>query len=1187
MKRQEKNEIYSIRKFKVGVGSALIGLSFLGATGLVNDVPVIGDVFGVEHVSADSRADVDPTRFYDVKFYYEENIRNNDFSYPGRANLAQGPLGGIYSFGNIPGHYPTDFQEGDATLIKEPIPIYFANQSGESEVKKETVPFKTKYVKDDIRPVGSKDIVETDGVNGEVETRPVLTEGALVYKQVSYSIPRAKWYAVVDQKKWSEDAGKTETKTLKEVVNKVVKKAAKDKVVYSKKGNDVIKSTTVYTVNPDTGAITEKTTDEVFKANGAKDTVATTPIPSPKRYEKDATRERGQQNIETKGVEGVSSVTTTYDVNPQTGATTPTVGQPVVTKQPTETVIKVAAKDKVVTKDIPSPKRYEADNTKDFGSQNSETAGKVGKEVTTTVYTVDPNTGNVTEKSSTQKTEPTATVVKVGAKPTVTTKTDAQGRKVTETTTYVVDPNTGKVTPTTKTTYGEKEPTVEKKVVPSPIRYEKDTTRDKGAENITTKGKDGEDQIKTTYTVDPATGKVNQTVGQPVRTVQPTETVVKVAAKDKVEIVTRGDKKFKVTTTYDVDPKTGKISEKTSEVELPKETDAEDVDANKKLPDKVETIKPEVVYEKDATREKGTENITVQGKDGQKVTPVTKVKDPQTGKLVEKLGEPKITPATNTIVKVAAKDKVETKEIPSPKRYEADTTKDFGTPNAETKGNPGKEVVTTVYTVNPKTGEITEKSTSQKTDPTATVVKVGAKTKVEPFEKDGKPYERVTTYTVDPETGKVTPNVTEREVPANSKVEPIKPEVVYEKDGSREKGAENITVQGKDGQKVTPVTKVKDLQTGKEVEKLGEPIITPATNTIVKVAAKDKVVESEVPAKVRYVGDEAKDNGSEPTRKEGKPGKQVTTTVYTVNPKTGEITEATSTKRTEEPGETVVTIGTKPKVEPFEKDGKPYERVTTYTVDPETGKVTPNVTEREVGSKDKVEVIKPKKVYEKDGSREKGAENITVEGKDGKKVTPVYTVKDPATGKDVEKFGEPVITPATNTIVKVAAKDKVETIRKNGDTFERTTVYTVNPETGEITEEVTDKLIASNGDGLGIKPPVVENNDFNGDTNDKSDGNDSLKKADLGTGLNDFGHKKDAKKSDDIQFIPVNDTKPSTDGNNANNGNNNDGFKRSEKPVSQLPNTAGGNNVAINALGALTLTSVLGLAATKRKKEDN
>ena len=336
--------------------------------------------------------------------------------------------------------------------------------------------------------------------------------------------------------KWEEDAGKTETKTLKEAVNKVVKKAAKDKVVYSKKGNDVIKSTTVYTVNPDTGAITEKTTDEVFKANGAKDTVATTPIPSSKRYEKDATREKGQPNIETKGVEGVSSVTTTYTVNPQTGATTGTAGQPVVTTQPTETVIKVAAKDKVVTKEIPSPVKYEADNSKDYGTPNAETKGKPGQETTTTVYTVDPKTGDVTDKSTTTRTEPTGTVIKVGTKPKVVTRTDDQGRKVTDTTTYTVDPTTGKVTPTTKTTYGDKANTVEKKVVPSPVRYEKDATREKGQPNITNKGKDGEDQITTTYKVDPTSGKVTQNVGQPVRTVQPTETVVKWQLKIKLKL---------------------------------------------------------------------------------------------------------------------------------------------------------------------------------------------------------------------------------------------------------------------------------------------------------------------------------------------------------------------------------------------------------------------------------------------------------------------------------------------------------------------------------------------------------------------------------------------------------------------------------------------------------------------------
>ena len=114
--------------------------------------------------------------------------------------------------------------------------------------------------------------------------------------------------------------------------------------------------------------------------------------------------------------------------------------------------------------------------------------------------------------------------------------------------------------------------------------------------------------------------------------------------------------------------------------------------------------------------------------------------------------------------------------------------------------------------------------------------------------------------------------------------------------------------------------------------------------------------------------------------------------------------------------------------------------------------------------------------------------------------------------------------------------------------------------------------LASNGvdeNGNEVKPLVNEKPEFDVST---------LKTPDLGTGLNDFGPKKDVKK-DDLQFIPVNEEKPSND------------FKRSEKPgsekpVNELPNTAGGNNMAINALGALTLASVLGFAVTKRKSEE-
>ena len=117
--------------------------------------------------------------------------------------------------------------------------------------------------------------------------------------------------------------------------------------VYSKRGNDIIKSTTVSIKDPDTGNITKNTTDEIFKKDGAKDKVETIEIPPSKKYVKDDTREKGQANVEVPGKTGKQTVTTTYSVNPNTGDLTEHVGQPVVKQPATETVVKVAAKDEV------------------------------------------------------------------------------------------------------------------------------------------------------------------------------------------------------------------------------------------------------------------------------------------------------------------------------------------------------------------------------------------------------------------------------------------------------------------------------------------------------------------------------------------------------------------------------------------------------------------------------------------------------------------------------------------------------------------------------------------------------------------------------------------------------------------------------------------------------------------------
>ena len=230
-----------------------------------------------------------------------------------------------------------------------------------------------------------------------------------------------------------------------------------------------------------------------------------------------------------------------------------------------------------------------------FKGKRNETPGQAGEKEVITTYKVTPITGELTEPTTTENiiTPMRPKVIKVGT-----------------------------------------EPTADVEKIPSLVRYEKDDSREKGQENITVKGKDGSKTIITTYTVNPKTGELVETVGKPV-VVEPTETVVKVAAKDKVS---------------------------------------------------VEKLSSSIRYEKDGSREKGQENITVKGKDGSKTIITTYTVNPKTGEVVENVGKPVVVEPTETVVKVAAKDKVEVVN-----KKDGETIK-----------------ITTSYEVNPKTGEIKE-----------------------------------------------------------------------------------------------------------------------------------------------------------------------------------------------------------------------------------------------------------------------------------------------------------------------------------------------------------------------------------------------------------------------------------------------------------------------------------------------
>ena len=448
--------------------------------------------------------------------------------------------------------------------------------------------------------------------------------------------------------------------------------------VYSKRGDDIIKSITVSIKDPDTGQITKNTLDEVFKKDGAKSKVVVTPIEPSVRYEKDSTKAKEGLKVTVAGTPGTKTVTTTYTVNPTDGNLIPHEVKPVI-KPSTPTVVKVPAKDeveylkegddvvkktttyavnastgaltptekkeifkqngaksKVVVTPIEPSVRYEKDSTKAKEGLKVTVAGTPGTKTVTTTYTVNPTDGNLIPHEVKPVIKPsTPTVVKVPAKDEVEYLKEGDD-VVKKTTTYAVNASTGALTPTVRkdiaSPNGVKSKVVTK-IIPVTTRYEADKTKDVGTNTVTNNGSEGKIVTTTSTLVNETNGTV--TDGTPV--VSRTEMVpkvVKVGAKDKV-------------------------------VETP--------------------IEPEVEYIKDVEKDFGTPDQRTEGEKGKTVTTTTYDVDSKDGHITEHVGNPVVTPAGKTIVKVGAKTKVE-----------------------QSKDPEGRDVIdTTTYEVDPQTGKVT------------------------------------------------------------------------------------------------------------------------------------------------------------------------------------------------------------------------------------------------------------------------------------------------------------------------------------------------------------------------------------------------------------------------------------------------------------------------------------------------
>jgi len=747
----------------------------------------------------------------------------------------------------IPHEGPAVEVPAKPTVIKVPVKDEVEYLKEGDDVVKKTTSYEVNASTGTLTPTEKKEVFKKDGAKSTVVVTPL--EPSIRYEK---DVTRAKGEANVT----TDGTPGTRTVTTTYTVNStdgsliphegqpvikpstltVVKVPAKDEVEYLKEGDDIVKKTTTYQVDPNTGVLTPTETTEIFKQNGAKSTVVVTPLEPSVRYEKDATRVKGEANVTVAGTSGTRTVTTTYTVNPTDGSLIPHE-EPAVVVPAKPTVVKVPAKDKVVETSIEPEVEYVKDVEKDFGTPDQRTEGEKGKTITTTTYDVDPKDGHITAHVGNPVVTPAGkTVVKAGAKTKVEQSKDPEGRDVIDTTTYEVDPKTGKVTPTTVRTYGtSKEPTTETRPVPSPVVYEKDDSRDKDSEPVRREGTPGEETITTTYSVDSKTGKITPVVGQPVRTKEPTNTIVKVAAKDKVETI---------------------------EIPSPKK------------------------YVKDDTRDKGQDNVEEAGQAGSRTTTTTYEVNPADGTITERVGEPVVVNPTATIVKVPAKDKVVETLIEPEVEYVKDVEKDFGTPDQRTEGEKGKIVTTTTYDVDPKDGHITAHVGNPVVTPAGKkIVKVGAKTKVEQSkDPEGRDVIDTITYEVDPKTGKVTPTTvrtygTTKEPKVEIEQDPKTGEVTVtpkKPDGSTYPPGTKVEISGEDGKGKVANSDLPDVEKpgiGKTTEPGKPSVEVPNVTTPPKVTIfengllPDSIELPELMIEVRWIGEDG--NGLKPSLKTG------------------------------------------------------------------------------------------------------------------------------------------------------------------------------------------------------------------------------------------------------------------------------------------------------------------------------
>ena len=466
--------------------------------------------------------------------------------------------------------------------------------------------------------------------------------------------------------------------------------------VVGENGKEV--TTTSYSFDESTGKIVENTStkiekhpvDRVVKVGNVEETTSTT-----KRGEQfvaDESLDKGVKVVREQGQDEETTTISVYKVNSTTGELTDPEVSTKVAKAMQAKITAVGTKPTVQSQEIPFKTIYKVDSTLKYNQKVEEAPGEKGRTVSTTKYTLNQETGAISEATTTENTPAKDKIVKVGNVEKIVSpieitevKKDApellKGKEEVEdageqgettvTKTYEVNPETGELTnpvektETTKTMrqkvilVGTKEDTqlpqtkVETKAVPYETIYEKNEALDHGVTRVKIPGVEGQEQVTTTYTKDQASGNISESK------------TVKIVA-NKVDQVVEVGTKPSVETTV--------LSHKT-------------------------------IYQMNPTLEFRRQEVTVAGHDGSVETRTTYQLDKATGQVTASDTTRQVNPAVDKVIQVGNVEKViQPIAVTEERREDSSLAKNIE--KVASEGEVGENTLTRTYAINEQTGEL-------------------------------------------------------------------------------------------------------------------------------------------------------------------------------------------------------------------------------------------------------------------------------------------------------------------------------------------------------------------------------------------------------------------------------------------------------------------------------------------------